>query len=314
MFVSKWRAVPVLVVFAALAIAVIAVITLAGCTQADTTATSTGSTEATVTTQGGGDTTSTTAGGSTTETTAPAGGGSESVQPVSEAFKICTDCHSDFNQFLAKSKVLTKNFGHALHLNKGFKCEDCHAVPTHQPDKIVKPVMQACFACHNQEPGAIAPGACGACHPADFPLVPANHTAGGWLPSPNPGVVKVVAAKHAPLAKEDRSYCEMCHAAAFCDACHKTPMPHAADWQSAHPQTVKSGGKQQCATCHPAEYICNDCHHTGYKPGDTPWKLQHPPIVKKAGAESCFTCHNPLTCARCHITGVLDMDAAPTGS
>jgi len=311
MFVSKSRNIPALVVIAALVIAVIAVMALAGCTEADTTTTSAGST---ATTEGGTATTATTEGSATTETTAPVDGGGESVQPVSEAFKICTDCHSDFNQFLATSTVLTKNFGHALHLNKGFKCEDCHAVPTHQPDAIVKPTMQACFACHNQEPGATAPGACGACHPADFPLVPANHTTAGWLPGANPGVVKTVAAKHAPMAKEDRSYCDMCHAASFCDACHKTPMPHAADWQAAHPVTVQSGGKQQCETCHPAEFICNDCHHTGYKPGDTPWRLQHPPIVLGAGAESCFGCHNPLTCAHCHITDELKMDLAPSGS
>ncbi|HZK48310.1 MAG TPA: cytochrome c3 family protein [Thermoleophilia bacterium] len=310
MFVPRLRSV---LPFLLVASTVAALIVLSGCTQADTSAT-TAATETTATTAGGGttETTATTAGGGSGSTTATTGG-AESVQPVSEAFKVCTECHSDFNQFLATSKVLTKNFGHALHLNKGFKCEDCHAVPTHQPDKIAKPVMQACFVCHSQEPGGSAPGSCSTCHPADFPLVPANHTAGGWLPGPNPGVVKVVSAKHAALAKEDRSYCDTCHAASFCDACHKTPMPHAADWEATHPETVKTKGESSCTTCHPAQYLCNDCHHTGYKPGDTPWRLQHPPIVKSAGAESCFKCHNPLTCEHCHITGELDMNLKPTG-
>src|SRR5680860_369422 len=210
MFIPKSR---IVLVFLVAALAVAALIILGGCTQADTTTTTTTGTSATTAT--------TEAGGNSTTTATTAGGG-ESVQPVSEAFKVCTDCHSNFNQFLATSTVLTKNFSHALHLNKGFKCEDCHVVPTHQPDKIVKPAMQACFVCHNQEPGGIAPGACTTCHPADFPLVPANHTAGGWLPGPNPGLVKTVSAKHGPLATEDRSYCDMCHAASFCDACHKT--------------------------------------------------------------------------------------------
>ncbi len=277
------------------ALLAVALVVFAGCTEAEpgTTSTTAGGTE-------------TTAPG--TETTATTAGGEESVQPVSESFKICTDCHSDFNQFLATSTVLTPNFGHALHLNKGYRCEDCHAIPTHQPDTIVKPKMQACFVCHTQEANAVAPGACSACHPADFALVPANHTAAGWLPAANPGLVKTVEAKHSALAVEDRSYCDMCHAASFCDSCHKTPMPHASDWQAAHPQTVASVGKTACATCHPAEYLCNDCHHTGYKPGDTPWRLQHPPIVKGSGAEGCFGCHNPLTCAHCHITGELDMN------
>ncbi|MCZ7663538.1 MAG: cytochrome c3 family protein [Thermoleophilia bacterium] len=284
-----------ILLLSALALAVLALL-LTGCESADETTTTASSTETTV------ESTETTASTAPGEATTSTTGGAESVAPVSESFKICTDCHSDFNQFLVTSKVLTKNFGHALHLNKGFKCEDCHAVPTHKPDQIVKPTMQACFTCHGQEESSLAPGACSSCHPADFALVPANHSGGGWLPAANPGVVKTVTARHPEVALQDRSYCDMCHAASFCDACHKTPMPHASDWQTAHPQTVKSQGQQTCAQCHPAQYLCNDCHHTGYKPG-TPWKQQHPPIVKTGGAEGCFTCHNPLTCAHCHVTG-----------
>ena len=69
-------------------------------------------------------------------------------------------------------------------------------------------------------------------------------------------------------------------------------------------------GEAICENCHPQQYICNDCHHTGYKPG-TPWTQQHPPIVKANGAEGCFKCHNPLTCAHCHITGQF-VEAKPT--
>jgi hypothetical protein len=308
MFILKSR---IAAVLAVAALVVIALVVLAGCTEADTgTTATTSATETTATTEGGTETTGTTEGG--TETTATTEGGSESVQPVSEAFKICTDCHSDFNQFLAESEVLTKNFGHALHLNKGFKCEDCHAVPTHKPDEIVKPSMLACFECHGQEADAAAPGACSACHPPDFPLVPASHSAPGWLPADNPGTVMTVSAKHPEAALEDRAYCEMCHAASFCDSCHQTPMPHEADWQTAHPQTVTSKGKAVCETCHPDEYICNDCHHTGYKPG-TAWRQQHPPIVKTSGAQDCFSCHDPLVCAHCHVTGELDPNIGPTG-
>jgi hypothetical protein len=310
MIIRKSKIAVVLAVAALLAAALIVV---AGCTEADSgETTTTAGTETTGTTEGGStETTATTEGGGT-ETTATTEGGSESVQPVSDAFKICTDCHSDFNQFLAESEVLTQNFSHAVHLNKGFRCEDCHAVPTHKPDEIVKPTMLACFECHGQEADAAAPGACSACHPPDFPLVPANHTAGGWLPPENPGTVKTVSAQHSEVALEDRAYCEMCHAASFCDSCHQTPMPHESDWQAVHPETVASTGKAACETCHPDEYICNDCHHTGYQPGSA-WTQQHPPIVRSSGAEDCFGCHNPLVCAHCHITGQLDPNIEPTG-
>ena len=285
--------------------------TTAATTSGGTTATSGPATSDTGTT-GTGATTPTSGSDASGGTTATTGPTAESVAPVSDNFKICTQCHGDFNAFLPKSNVITTNFSHAVHLNKGYKCEDCHAVPTHQPDTIVKPTMQACFKCHGQEATSVAPGACGTCHPKDFPLVPASHSTPNWLPPANAGVVKTVTATHGPTSEKDPTYCQMCHAQSFCDNCHKTPMPHGTDWQTTHPATVKAKGEAICANCHPDQYICNDCHHAGYKPG-TPWKQQHPPIVKANGAEGCFKCHNPLTCAHCHVTGQFS-DIAPTGT
>lgn len=291
-----------------LVLALSAVVALAGCTSATTTTvsgetTTSGGGEATTTTASGttGTSTETTGTGTTPTTSAETTGGAESVAPVSDNFKICTSCHGDFNQFLAASKVLTKNFSHAVHLNKGITCEQCHVVPTHQPDKIARPSMLACFKCHSQEPGAQAPGECGVCHPKDFPLVPASHNQPGWMPVVNQGV-PTVTSKHGPTATQDPAYCNMCHAQKFCLDCHKTPMPHGADWQQNHPVQVKKSGSASCAQCHPDKLICEQCHHTGYKQGSS-WIQQHPPIVQANGAEGCFKCHNPLTCAHCHVRG-----------
>ena len=176
---------------------VVSSLAFAGCKSATTTTTGLPRRRQTTATTGTGDsactggtgTTTTDASGSATTTTTT-GSIAESVAPVSENFKICTQCHGDFNAFLATSKVITPNFSHALHLNKGYKCEDCHAVPTHQPDTIVKPTMQACFKCHGQEATSVAPGTCGTCHPKDFPLVPASHNTANWLPPADPGLVK----------------------------------------------------------------------------------------------------------------------------
>lgn len=298
---------------------IIVVLVVAGCEEASDTSEETEATETTEETDTTGTTGDTEEETETTEgsedddgQTDTTSGEPESVAEVSEQFKTCTDCHSDFNRFLQESEVLTANFSHAVHLNKGFKCESCHEVPTHKPDSIVRPSMLSCFDCHGQEEDAMAPGECGACHPSDFSLVPSNHS-GGWLPSGDPGLVKVVSARHADRAQEDRDYCEMCHTKSFCLDCHQVDMPHGDDWQQVHSEKVNSLGETACATCHPQEYICNDCHHTGYEPGDTPWRDQHPPIVEEAGAEDCFVCHNPIQCARCHITGELDMDLEPTG-
>jgi hypothetical protein len=317
MIVHKERAAILLFVAAILVVGVLA---LGGCQSADeTTTTSASSTTLTgeTTTTAGTGVTTTTAGTGSTGTTAPGStpttGGPESVAQVSEQFKVCTDCHSNFNAFLVGQKVLTNNFSHAVHLNKGIKCEDCHIVPTHQPDTIAKPSMQKCFECHSQEAGAKAPGACSVCHPSDFPLVPANHSVAGWLPPANATGVKTVTAKHSDAAQKDVAYCQMCHADSFCLSCHKTPMPHASDWVQTHPQTVAKAGEASCAQCHPDKWLCNDCHHKGYKNDGTGWTAQHPPIVKTGGTDACFECHNPLTCAHCHITGKLDMTLKPSG-
>lgn len=304
-------------VLLAVGLILVLALSIAGCKSADTGTTTTAQSATTGT---GGTTTSGTGTGTTgaqgSGTTKPgtstATSTAEAVAPVSDNFKICTQCHGDFNAFLASSKVLKNNFSHALHLNKGYKCEDCHVTPTHQPDTIVKPPMVMCFKCHGQEAGAKAPGACGACHPANFPLVPASHSAGNWMPAAQQGPdVKTVKAKHGPDSVKDPAYCNMCHPVKFCNDCHKTQMPHAADWQSTHPATVKAGGSGSCNQCHPNnKLICQSCHHTGFQNNGTGWIKQHPPIVKANGAEACFKCHNPLTCAKCHVTGQFQ-DIAP---
>ena len=53
-----------------------------------------------------------------------------------------------------------------------------------------------------------------------------------------------------------------------------------------HPQTVAKVGEAACAQCHPDQWLCNDCHHKGYKNDGTGWKTQHPPIVKSAGTDA----------------------------
>ena len=303
-----------LLLASALVLLLAALVFVAGCQEAndepeatDTEATEATDTETTAGTEdtAGEATDTTTAEADSTGTTETGGAAGESLAPVSDSFRTCADCHSDFNQFLADSTVLTPNFSHALHLNQGFECESCHVVPTHEPDKINQPPMLKCFSCHGQEADATAPGECSLCHPADFPLVPANHTEPNWLPPATPAeLVATVDSQHSGVATQDRAYCEMCHAQQFCQDCHNTEMPHPADWTQVHPTQVRDAGSpDQCLRCHPQELLCNTCHHPGFEAGGGTWRQQHPPIVRNSGAEGCFQCHNPLTCARCHVTG-----------
>ena len=156
----------------------------------------------------------TTISATTTTTAAPE---PEAMAPVSAAFQRCTDCHEDFDAFLAASTVLTARFGHLGHLSQGFTCESCHAAPPHPAEgTVVVPTMLSCFSCHGQAATPSASAACLSCHPLGFPLAPAGHGAAGWL---DKGAGE--SSGHANASEmEPTGYCSMCHAERFCADCH----------------------------------------------------------------------------------------------
>lgn len=198
--------------------------------------------------------------------------------------------------------------------------------------------MKWCFRCHTQSPGKMAegqpktleqegsaegtegaapvevaalpvrfeaPGECGACHPKDFELKPANHLAAGFYKKLGPSK------GHAKMAVEDPAYCATCHNLdRFCASCHGLAMPHPKGFKSTHGKVGHEKPKV-CANCHakagatsPTEF-CDSCHHKDARPG-TPWVKQHFVIVRQSGAGACFECHNPTYCARCHVRGRVD--------
>lgn len=156
----------------------------------------------------------TTTSATTTSTAAPQ---PESMAPVPAAFQRCTDCHEDFDAFLAASKVLTPRFGHLGHLSQGYACGSCHVVPPHPAEgKVVPPTMLSCYSCHGQATTPSASAACLSCHPLGFPLTPASHSTNGWL---RYGAGE--GSGHAKASEEEQTgYCSMCHAERFCADCH----------------------------------------------------------------------------------------------
>lgn len=236
----------------------------------------------------------------TTLTTTTGGTGSGPV--LTGNFAQCPDCHARFDASVGKDGVLLTTFSHQLHFDEGAECAACHQVPTHREDGIAKPTMGKCFGCHSQEGGSAPPGACDACHPAGFDLKPSSHDSSDWLPSG--ARLDEVKAEHSVGALAGPEECAVCHAASFCQDCHKVDMPHPADWAATHPETARSvGGTAACTTCHPDRNLCNACHHAGYQPGGDSWVKQHRNVVASSGALACFECHNSATCAHCHTTG-----------
>ena len=103
--------------------------------------------------------------------------------------KNCETCHSSIGNRGRQSKFRTADFivrnqlidftgkaerrrkgiivPHAIHLDKGYNCLDCHAEIVHAPQEFmdehgaVRPRMDICFQCHNDR---LAPRDCTVCH------------------------------------------------------------------------------------------------------------------------------------------------------
>jgi hypothetical protein len=105
--------------------------------------------------------------------------------------------------------------------------------------------------------------------------------------------------------------CFTCHVQEeFCDACHGTPIPHAADFVEAHSSEFTAEDATSCATCHNKtgdaandDKTCTICHHGQFDPAAGPWTLQHPDDVAENGTDGCFECHEAVYCASCHVSG-----------
>jgi hypothetical protein len=118
----------------------------------------------------------------------------------------CTQCHSN-NRVVSPSPGII--IDHAVHEENEVHCTVCHNRVAHDETGITfvntDPTtgelntghpdfmeMTSCFRCHSLLPDAAAPGACSACHPADFQLKPESHLEEGFFP-----------ARHAELANEE---------------------------------------------------------------------------------------------------------------
>lgn len=253
----------------------------------------------------------------------------------------CTQCHSLNTRTVTPTRGIIIN--HDIHTLKGITCTSCHNRVAHPEDGLVWMlegskahedwmVMDACFRCHGLEPAAEAPGACEACHPVGFDLVPASHDADDWYEpfgasaghaaayteeASRVAEAEVWAAGFGEiehLATWDMGYeqtvntCYTCHLKAFCTDCHGLEMPHPAGFEREH-GAIGLAEPDTCAACHArseaeaaAAGFCNACHHPQ---GDAarPWLLQHNGVVGREGARQCFDCHDPAYCAACHVSG-----------
>ncbi len=254
----------------------------------------------------------------------------------------CTQCHNLANREATPAEGLL--IDHAVHSENDVTCTTCHNRVAH-PEEDIELVlgdrkhenwltMDACFRCHSLEPGAKAPGACDACHPKGFQLVPATHRVSGWYKRfaeskghakaalEESNTVRAAAklnAEHEPLDPEhaagpvltpssEINSCLTCHKTSFCNDCHKLPMPHPESFAKNHGREG-TRNPAACGNCHARSAteasgtdFCNACHHPRSKPGVS-WRATHRNAVIADGSKGCLECHDSRYCETCHVSG-----------
>ena len=138
--------------------------------------------------------------------------------------------------------------------------------------------------------------------------------------------VKVIPADHKTVVfrtKHGKDYlaqkgaCGSCHVSAFCETCHKTAMPHAADYTARH--GLLTGLKSaDCNVCHTDRQRCQECHHQDVANAElvrencvrchpamntsTPTKIKDKGLAEHAvHFDTAKESGKPYRCSECHV-------------
>ena len=135
----------------------------------------------------------------------------------------------------------------------------------HKVDFQQSPEM--CAMCHQ-------PAFCTSCHlgkpakpggPARPRVIPADHRKKDFLYVHGKSYLKV------------QNTCAACHDSKTCERCHKTAIPHPADWTASH-ALVAGLDRKDCAVCHTDRSECQQCHHQSLRGAE---------LIE----ENCVRCH-----------------------
>jgi hypothetical protein len=207
----------------------------------------------------------------------------------------------------------------------------CH-VGVAESDARLRPEMQTCYRCHDDDKNART---CGTCHRdlAEEGTAPASHLShdGNWLQ------------EHGAPAASAGELCASCHQQSFCAECHGVNVAalpsklsfddpfrasvHRAGFESRHALEARDSAGA-CQTCHTPS-ACETCHQregvaatsTTISPhppgwiGLTPASDQHGRAAR-ADPASCASCHDgagQTLCVSCHQVGGIGGNPHPPG-
>jgi hypothetical protein len=198
----------------------------------------------------------------------------------------CTPCHDGVssargNRDLAPPEIL--------------RCTQCHADPRQAPPEVA---MTRCTVCHLAATAdAIAPRShqLGALEPDDHTLAfrhdhaDAARSAGARC-----------ALCHAGMSGSSRDACQECHAV-------MRPRDHTVTWRQDEHGREAASDRARCVACHAADY-CESCHRIpprSHLPRAA-WTIGHAQVAR-FDLRSCFGCHTfeaGCTGAGCHARGL----------
>lgn len=195
--------------------------------------------------------------------------------------EFCSSCHHGAeSKWEFKAEKNWASSQHAASVNKNGVgtctdrchavkfCNDCHASMTNMPDS-----HNVAYFTHPSKPAI-----------TEFGKTPAT-----------------TSAEHAKMANASTESCAVCHGeggakAQFCSDCHKTELPHSADFRTFH----RGQDPKVCQNCHGSFEVCSSCHHIGSSQ-TVGWMKQHGPSVNVNGSTGCMDkCHTRDYCVECH--------------
>ncbi|MCB9898565.1 MAG: cytochrome c3 family protein [Planctomycetes bacterium] len=217
-------------------------------------------------------------------------------------------------------------FPHALHVDAGLGCEDCHAGAS--AGEYVHAEAATCAMCHEdidaEQPDATrhstnvlaAALAAEAERPArteDVQFSHAPHAKAGLACADCHGDVASSTTLATVERPERMADCTTCHterqAPTECRTCHAVidttvkPATHAAAWTKRHGQVFRAdtgATVDNCSLCH-TQSSCTQCHKDNPPSShDNAWRLRAHGIAASMDRDSCAACHTTDSCQRCH--------------
>lgn len=221
----------------------------------------------------------------------------------------CMQCHTTNRAITPTTGI---KISHSAHAKKDIACTICHnrvAHPDEAPHVNKDPKtgvvgkahpnwmsMTACFRCHSQKVGGLAPGRCSACHTPDFPLKPATHYVPGFYP-----------AGHGKLALAEMNRTRVVRVKLGLQPILQMESTPTAGGNAAEAESGATKGQKTpaiveqmppveainvCYTCHDPVAFCVGCHGVAM-PHPKNWQQVHGAIAAV----------KPASCARCHGAG-----------